>query len=161
KRYEREVGMKVKPNLVIIDIDGTVSPASSTASPERESGWTDDIVAPSRQSQIHHELIDRMAQLDNRGDTAAVWLSWWPREKIEQLNRELGVGFRILSLENRPRPGKRHALRIELLRANRERVVWLDDEEATTDATLDPLAYLLTLQPDFFVGLTPLYMETV
>ncbi|MGH8953701.1 MAG: hypothetical protein ACRDVF_01675 [Microbacterium sp.] len=152
--------MKVKPNLVVVDIDGTVNRTRSTAFPERDSGWTSDLVSMPGQTHIHQKLIERLAHLNQREDTEVAWLSWWPREQIERLNAHLGLEFRILPLENRPGGGKAQSLRIELLRANRQRVVWLDDDEATTDPTLDPLADLLALRPDFLIGLTPLYVET-
>ena len=96
-----------------------------------------------------------------RNDIEVVWLSWWPRELIERLNQQLDVDFRMLPLENRPGASKQHSLRIELLRANRERVVWLDDEEAIIDDSLAELTDLLVLQPDSSVGLTPLYLDSV
>lgn len=153
--------MQVKPNLIVVDIDGTVNPTPSMEFPERQSGWSADLVSTPGQTHIHRELIERLADLNRRDDTEVVWLSWWPRELIERLNAQLDVEFRILPLGSRPSGSKVRALCIELLRANRQRVVWLDDDEATTGASLEPLADLLALQPAFFVGLSPLYMETV
>lgn len=136
--------MLVRPNLVVVDIDGTVNRLRSSA-PMR----ADD------------PPIQRLAQLDRRDDTEVVWLSWWPRELIEHLNQQLDVDFRMLPLESRAGASKRHSLRIELLRANRERVVWLDDDEAVIDDSFAELADLLVLQPDSSVGLTPLYLDSV
>ncbi|MFF7292015.1 HAD domain-containing protein [Microbacterium sp. NPDC008134] len=153
--------MGVKPNLVVVDIDGTVNAMRSMEFPERSSGWTSDLASTPGRTHIHRELIERLADLDRREDTEVVWLSWWPRDLIERINAQLDLEFRILPLGNTCGCGKVRSLRIELLRANRQRVVWLDDDEATADASLTPLADLLALQPDFFVGLTPLYIETV
>lgn len=153
--------MKVNPNLIVVDIDGTVNRTRSMASCERDSGWPADLVSMPGQTHIHQKLIERLAQLNQREDTEVVWLSWWPREEIERLNAHLNLDFRILPLENRPGGGKRHSLRIELLRANRERVVWLDDDEAIINDNLQSLADVLVLQPDFLVGLTPLYIEAL
>lgn len=153
--------MKVKPNLVVLDIDGTVNSTPSMEFSERSSGWSSDLASTPGRTHIYRELIERLVQLNQREDIEVVWLSWWPRDRIKDLNTQLNLEFRILSLENRAGGGKLRSLCIELLRANRQRVVWLDDDEATADTSLIPLADLLALQPDFFVGLTPLYIETV
>jgi len=134
----------VKPNLVVVDIDGTVNRLGN---------------APPLDAA--DSLMQRLAQLNLSDDTEVVWLSWWPRDRIARLNQQLDLDFRILPLGNQPGGGKRHPLRIELLRANRERVAWLDDDEAAIDEALTELADLLVLQPDFSVGLTPLYLDSV
>lgn len=156
--------MQVKPNLVVVDIDGTVNRLRSEAFPSPESGWGDDMIerlggVSGTRVRIHRGVVDKLAQLDLRDDAEVVWLSWWSRHQIAQLNQSLDVDFRILPIADEGRGGKRHSLRIELLRANRERVVWLDDDEARTDDQLAPLADMLMLEPDFLTGLTPYYLE--
>lgn len=158
--------MQVKPNLVVVDIDGTVNRLRTEAFPGREPGWGDDVIEHLGDTRgprvhIHRGVVDKLARLNLRDDIEVVWLSWWSRHQVAQLNRSLGVDFRILPITDIRQGGKRHSLRIELLRANRERVVWLDDDEASTDEQLAALADVLTLEPDFLTGLTPLYLEAV
>ena len=161
--------MRVKPNLVVVDIDGTVNRMHAEGLSSRDSGWSDDVIrrltrarsvkAPA-QVHIHRDLILLLAEINRRGDTEVVWLSWWPRRQVERLNRALGLAFRILPMEERREEGKWASLRVELLRADREKVVWLDDEGGV-DTDLAALADLLVIQPDFLVGLTPMHIWAV
>ncbi|MDQ4214070.1 HAD domain-containing protein [Microbacterium sp. ASV81] len=158
--------MPVKPNLVVVDIDGTVNRLRSEASPSPEPGWDDDVIErigglSGPRVHIHRGVVDQLAQLNQRDDTEVVWLSWWSRHQVAQLNRSLDVDFRTLPVTDDRHGGKRRSLKIELLRANRERVVWLDDDEASADEQLAALSDMLTLEPDFLTGLTPLYLEAV